>query len=409
MQPDLGIPLSWWTIALVAVVEILLVTVWKLGRLGLRVAASCMGFLALAAAFWVRPDLLGIFVPLPSASLGAYRLWDALFLMVVLIATAVWFRLLKNERHLVALTREMALNGALPELDAWAQAPKTAPRVAIVIPAKDEQEALPAVLASIRRNSPTADTRVLVVDDGSSDRTGQLARQAGAITLRHPHALGIGGALTTGFLASLQTGADVVIQMDADGQHDAAALTALTAPILSGQTDWVIATRQADGAFAGLGLTRRVGIRFYSWFVSRLSGYELTDLTSGFRAVRVNRLATMLFVSERNWAIEMTVRAGRAKVPMIEVRVPGLPRVGGHSQFHDISTFFLYHVRAIAQVYRAVYLPNGFSVPCTKDSVVLASPRTERTVTPGHPNVAASASKPPAVKSGHTAHPEVNS
>ncbi|MDE1837249.1 MAG: glycosyltransferase family 2 protein [Euryarchaeota archaeon] len=365
---------SWLSIVLFVSVEVLLFAIWRMGRLGLRSTVWAMAFLGLLGVLWVRPDIFGLLFPIPKTSPGGYVLWDALLLTITLIGSFFWFKTLRSEQHLAALTREMALEGASAQIESWAKSPRSGPRVAVVIPAKNEQSALPGVLASLKRNAAAVDQRAIVIDDGSNDWTGGIARDAGAITLRHAYALGIGGALTTGFLAALRARADIVVQMDADGQHDAGALPSIVGPILLGRADYVIASRLVDGTFPTLSTTRRAGIRIYTSLVRRMTGYSLTDLTSGYRAIRSVKLPTILSISESNWAIEQTLRAGRGGLSMVEVGVPGLPRQGGRSQFHDVSVFLLYHFRALAQIHRALNLENRAATPYLMEPSVQVAP-----------------------------------
>src|SRR5262245_39968203 len=118
------------------------------------------------------------------------------------------------------------------------------PRVLVVIPAHNEQASLPGILAEVRERAPSVD--VLVVDDGSRDDTARVARASGVTVVRHPVNLGVGGALQTGFRWACRHGYDIVVQLDADGQHDPAYLAALVAPVAAGRCDVPIAARFAS-------------------------------------------------------------------------------------------------------------------------------------------------------------------
>jgi len=163
----------------------------------------------------------------------------------------------------------------------------------LLIPAFQEEARLPAVLAALADAAP--DFEVVVVDDGSRDATGELARRAGATVLRHPFNLGYGAALQTGYKWALRSGASVLVQMDADGQHDPRDVAALAAPVAAGELDLVIGSRflgAGDYRMSGL---RRVGRDFFRALLSGF-GLRVTDPTSGFQAM--NRAVLELYAGD---------------------------------------------------------------------------------------------------------------
>jgi glycosyltransferase involved in cell wall biosynthesis len=153
-------------------------------------------------------------------------------------------------------------------------------RVLIVLPALNEGRSVGAVVRDVREKCP--DYAVLVVDDGSTDHTASEAASAGALVCSLPFNLGVGGAMRTAYKFAQREGYDVVVQVDADGQHDPAYIEALVDRLAS--ADLVIGAR-----FAGLGdyraaLPRRLAMRLLARVLSRLARRPLTDVTSGFRA-----------------------------------------------------------------------------------------------------------------------------
>lgn len=154
--------------------------------------------------------------------------------------------------------------------------------VLVVVPAHDEEESLARTLAEIRRAAPWCD--VLVVDDGSRDRTGDVARRAGVPVLRHAVNLGVGGALATGFHFALARGYRIAVQLDADGQHDPADLERLVAPVRGGVCDVAIGSRYVGPSGYHAGPARRAGMLVFSAVVKLLLGQTITDTTSGYRA-----------------------------------------------------------------------------------------------------------------------------
>lgn len=158
----------------------------------------------------------------------------------------------------------------------------TTARVLIVVPAHDEEESLPRTLAEVRAAAPGVD--LLVVDDGSRDRTAEVARAAGVPVVRHPVNLGVGAALQTGFRWAVERDYDIGVQLDADGQHDPAYLEALLAPVRDGRCDVSIGSRYVERTEYRAPMSRRLGMLLFSGVVRLALGQRIADTTSGFRA-----------------------------------------------------------------------------------------------------------------------------
>jgi glycosyltransferase involved in cell wall biosynthesis len=154
-------------------------------------------------------------------------------------------------------------------------------RALAIVPAWNEERDLAGVIGELRRAVPGWD--ICVVDDGSSDATAAVARRAGAVVLRLPINLGIGGAVQTGYLWARAHGYDVAAQIDGDGQHDPQYLEGAVRPIVDGTADVVIGSRYLGlGGFRSSAL-RRAGARYLSWFLRLRCRAHVTDPTSGFR------------------------------------------------------------------------------------------------------------------------------
>src|SRR3954468_17282262 len=158
------------------------------------------------------------------------------------------------------------------------------PRHLAIIPAYNERGAIGATVADVREHAPGFD--VLVVDDGSTDETAQIARSAGAHVLELPFNLGIGGAVQAGYKFALERGYDIAVQVDGDGQHDARHINDLLAHLHAHpQLGLVTGSRFLSGD-EELGyrssMPRRAGIRLFAWVLSRVVGRRVTDPTSGF-------------------------------------------------------------------------------------------------------------------------------
>src|SRR5207247_2832037 len=140
----------------------------------------------------------------------------------------------------------------------------TRKRIAIV-PALNEEASVGSVIEEIRQFDPGF--AVVVVDDGSSDRTAAVAAEHGAHVLKLPFRLGIGGAVQTGYRYAWENGFDLAVRVDGDGQHDPTELNTIIEPVLAGDADIVVASRFAGGAGYRPSRSRRIGIRILAWTV----------------------------------------------------------------------------------------------------------------------------------------------
>lgn len=151
--------------------------------------------------------------------------------------------------------------------------------VAVVIPAFNEEQTIGGVIRGLRERGFT---QIIVVDDGSSDRTSEVARQQGVVLLRHLINRGLGGALGTGIKAALRFGPKCIVTFDADGQHDPDAVGRLVQPIVQGDADVVIGSRMLDPA--GMPWSRRLANRIANLITRLLFRGVTTDSQSGLRA-----------------------------------------------------------------------------------------------------------------------------
>jgi len=159
----------------------------------------------------------------------------------------------------------------------------------IVIPAYNEETRIAGVLQQIADADLGVD--VVVVDDGSADRTAAVAAAAGARVVRHPTNLGYGSALQTGYKYALRNGYALLVQMDADGQHLATEVAKLIGPVAAGEADLVLGSRFLEPGSYVMEPLKKVGSEFFRWLAA-MSGLRITDPTSGFQAMneRVMRL-----------------------------------------------------------------------------------------------------------------------
>jgi hypothetical protein len=217
------------------------------------------------------------------------------------------------------------------------------PRRVAIVPARNEEGAVAGVIEELRAFDPGFD--VVVIDDGSTDRTAEAAAAAGAAVVRLPYNLGIGGAVQTGFKYALEHGYELAVRLDGDGQHDPQELPKLLAPLAAGEADIVVGSRFADGSSTYRPpFARRAGIRWFARLVSLLTGQRVTDTTSGFQAV--NALGIRLFAADYPHdypEVEATVMVFKHRLRLKEVPVRMREREHGTS-----------HITAVRSLYYAV-------------------------------------------------------
>jgi glycosyltransferase involved in cell wall biosynthesis len=208
-------------------------------------------------------------------------------------------------------------------------------RVLIVVPALNEESGLPPLLSELRavaeRDGFSAE--IVVIDDASTDRTAEVAREHGARVVRLCRNLGIGGAVQTGLRLALREGFDCAVQMDGDGQHPPSELRKLVAAMQAPLApDIVVGSRYLHGEGFQSTLPRRMGSGWLGWVLRLVTGQKTTDPTSGYRAY--GRRALKLF----NWSYphdypepEALVLAKVAGLRVVEIPVVMKERQGGAS------------------------------------------------------------------------------
>ncbi|MDP9334165.1 MAG: glycosyltransferase family 2 protein [Actinomycetota bacterium] len=230
--------------------------------------------------------------------------------------------------------------------------------VLVVIPAFNEERSVGRVVARVRALGYPA----LVADDGSIDRTAEVAEQEGAVVLRLPVNLGVGGALRCGFRYAVTHGYRVVVQCDADEQHDPAQIANLLDALYTESADLVIGSRFAAGRQPyDMGRIRRVVMRRLARMASRRTGVRITDATSGFRAIGGNLLGAFASTYPTEYlgdTIESLARAGRGGYRVVEVPVEMRARDHGVSTASSLASAW-YLIRVVAAVWLQHYRPTG--------------------------------------------------
>jgi glycosyltransferase involved in cell wall biosynthesis len=232
---------------------------------------------------------------------------------------------------------------------AVAGSPLAAVRRIAVVPAYNEERNIGRLLAELRSLDP--ELEVVVVSDGSSDRTPEVAAAAGAHVVRLPFNLGIGGAVQTGFRFAWEGGYDLAVRLDGDGQHDPAQLREVVEPVVSGEADLAIGSRFIGEGGYRSSAARRVGIRVLARVVSWIAHQRLTDTTSGFQAL--NRKAIGLFAADLPHdypEVEGLVMAVRHKVRVREVPVTMREREHGRSSIGTLGSVY-YMIKVLLAIF----------------------------------------------------------
>jgi hypothetical protein len=247
----------------------------------------------------------------------------------------------------------------VPELAESAPAPASladrlaALRRVAIVPALNEEESVGRVVDEIRAFDPGFE--VVVVDDGSVDRTAEVARKRGARVLRLPFNLEIGGAVQTGFRFAFENGYDLAVRVDGDGQHDPAELAAIVEPILSGEADLVVGSRFAGARGFRPSRSRRLGIRILAWTVSVLVRRKVTDPTSGFQALNRRAIALLAADYPHDYPeAEAVLMVARHRLRLAEVPVRMRERSGGRSSITAFRSVY-YMIKVLLALFVGLF------------------------------------------------------
>jgi glycosyltransferase involved in cell wall biosynthesis len=219
-----------------------------------------------------------------------------------------------------------------------------------VVPAYNEEATLGRVIAGLRDAQPEFD--ILVIDDGSTDRTREIADAAGVRVLRLPFNVGIGGAVQSGFTFALENGYDHMVQVDGDGQHDPTEIAKLGSTMKGDRSNDVIVGSRflKDLEYVGP-ISRRAGIHVFAFLLSRLVGQKVTDPTSGFRLY--NRRAISLFARDYPHdypEVETVLVLHFHRLRMREVPVRMFQRGGGSSSITSGKSVY-YMVKVLLAIF----------------------------------------------------------
>jgi glycosyltransferase involved in cell wall biosynthesis len=227
--------------------------------------------------------------------------------------------------------------------------------ISIILPAKNEAESLRILLPRLRQRYP--EEEIIVVNDGSGDNTAEICNQNHVSVVSHVYSMGNGAAIKTG---ARNASGDILVFMDADGQHDPADIDRLLEKLDAG-FDMAVGARQTD---THASLTRKIGNSLYNRLASWMTGYPIEDLTSGFRAARAKQFKRFLYLLPNKFSYPTTITMAffRAGLPVAYVPIQAINRQGNSKShirlFHDGLRFFIIILKI-----GALFSPMRFFLP----------------------------------------------
>jgi glycosyltransferase involved in cell wall biosynthesis len=243
--------------------------------------------------------------------------------------------------------------------------------VLVVIPAYEEEGSLPGVLDRLPPAVSGLPVRVLVVDDGSGDRTAEIAREHGAIVERFETNRGGGAALRAGFELAMAGAAEIVVTMDADGQHLPEEIEALVAPVAAGRADLVVGSRVLGAAEPNT-FARDLGIAFFNRLISLLMRRRIGDCSNGYRALRTDVLRSLDLRQQQFHTSEFLIQALARGVEVVEVPVTVARRSHGTTKKPRALRYGFGFARAIVLTWLRT-LPLRVERPSRRNGRTLAA------------------------------------
>jgi len=309
----------------------------KKGRIGNQLFWPVIIFWAIVLTVATEPSVIDRLMN--TTALGN----NAQFLLILAVGFIIYLLLIQVRRSenvsldLHKVVRNIAISNFKQNLKNTEKAD-----VIIVICAKNEGKTIGHVIDSINSQDLPFSYKILVVNDGSTDDTSQIAKEKGAYVINHVYNLGLGGAIKTGFIISKIFNPNIIINIDADGQHDPKYIPKIVSKLQNGETDLVYASRFTNESNYDSSTVKLVGNKFYTNLVRRITKFPFTDVTSGYRGIKSHKLDSIFFVSEGNFAIELAIRASRNGLKIEEIPTDAKIRTKGQSQFHRLERFFFF-------------------------------------------------------------------
>jgi glycosyltransferase involved in cell wall biosynthesis len=230
-------------------------------------------------------------------------------------------------------------------------------KLIIQIPCYNEEQTLPLTISELPRSLPEIDrVEYLVIDDGSVDRTVEVARTLGVHHIvRHARNRGLAAAFTSGLEAALAAGADIIVNTDADNQYCGADIAKLVEPILAGQADIVVGDRGV-AALEHFSPVKRGLQRLGSWIVQRAAGIPISDATSGFRAFTREAALRLTVLSDYTYTLETLIQAGARRMAVVFVPIRTNPQTRRSRLIRNVPSFISLSAVTILRFY-TMYRP----------------------------------------------------
>jgi hypothetical protein len=326
---------------------------WRRRRLRPGDAIIMGGLAAGLAVISIDPDLVQPFLNVLGFKAGNFgRVIGVLVVSSILVYILLFRAYLKADR-LEDLIGDYANRLALRHF-LWDYGPEepTGHKLAVVIPALNEESSLPSVLSVIPKQVHDLETEIIVVSDGSTDATELIAREHGALVVGRDLRRGQGAAVALGYQVALLRGATVVATCDADGQYDPLELPQLVQPILDGDADVVHGSRMLEGGtYERPMFGRSHGVKVFAKLTSLIARSPITDPASGFRAFTAEALTKLEFRERQFHASEVTVAAVKKGLRVREVPCTFRERFEGESKKPPLFKYGLGYARSLLRTW----------------------------------------------------------
>ncbi len=233
-------------------------------------------------------------------------------------------------------------------------------KLVVMIPAKNEKGRIERVIAGVpRKIAGISSVRVLVIDDDSTDGTGKTAKMAGADRIiRFDKSRGLATAFKTGLETALEMGADVIVNIDADGQYDSREIPKLIRPVIEGRVDMVLGARNID-ELEDMPMGKLIGNKIVTFIMRVLTGLPITDAQTGFRAFSKEAALRLNILSKKTYVHETIIEAAIKRLKIAEVPITFRRRMGKSRLIHSIYSYATKEGITILKTYRD-YNPMGF-------------------------------------------------
>ncbi len=282
-------------------------------------------------------SMIAVFPDITNAIAGIFSLDNKQFgrLIMLLIGSnfIMWILIfgIRNKIYIGSLEFDLLIRNLVRKEFKATQGFEKIHEITVVIPALNEAENLDYILHRMPKEVNGHPVGVLVVDDGSIDETEAIVNESEYAMVSNPMNRGGGAALRLGYDIASDGGSEIIVTMDADGQHQPEEIENLVRPILSGEYDFVIGSRVL-GKHEREGVLRWIGIHVFNYMIFLLAGIRITDCSSGFRAFKVASLKKVLLVQNQFHTSELIIDAAKKRISTGEVPITILKRRSGKSK-----------------------------------------------------------------------------